>query len=135
MREQYKLEIRNEWPPNIDLIRLALPVPEHATFCYGKYLYNPSGKKVPEEIIYHESIHERQQGNDIDGWWARYLTDKDFRFNQELEAYREQYQLLKKAGMRGKILEYALDSMAEALSGEAYGSLLSFGSARCKIRK
>lgn len=144
------MEILNhEYPPNYDLIKAALNPEAHAIFCYGKKIYNPSARELDPSIEHHESIHCKQQGTDIDGWYFKYLTDPAFRLSQELEAYGEQYKYTKRSlealndAMEGgkklvigktDLLSYALDSMAYALSGVSYGGLISFAEARSKIR-
>src|SRR4051794_40352326 len=89
------MQIKNNFPPNIELIRAVLPVPPDATFCYGDTIYNPSGKELPQDIQLHESIHSKQQGDDPETWWNRYLIDIDFRRDQEIEAYGEQFAFAK----------------------------------------
>ncbi len=138
-------------PPNIEFIRTALPsVPPDALFCYGGIIYNPGGREITPDLELHESIHSRQQGSNPDAWYSNYLTDPVFRLSQEIEAYGEQYAFAKQhiekvaeqahaegkvlAAGKTKLLEWALDSMATALSGEAYGSLLTYGEAKSKIR-
>lgn len=145
------MEVVNEYPPNWDLIKVALPkATGNALFCYGDTVYNPSKQEIQPDRMFHESVHKDQQGDDVDGWYKRYLTDREFRFQQELEAYGKQFMVLKDGVERmadefraegkrlgiGKnnVLEAALDSMASALSGDAYGNLVDFGQARSKIR-
>lgn len=62
LEEQTKLRVVNEWPPNIEAIRAVLDPKSTTTFCYGSTVYNPSGKEIAPEILYHESIHTEQQG-------------------------------------------------------------------------
>ena len=129
---------------------MVLQPEEHAIFCYGDTIYNPSGRDITTDVEFHESIHTRQQGTDPDAWWSAYLTDPDFRLSQEIEAYGEQYQygkkriealddLLRKEGKKmevgkTKLLRWSLESMATALAGQSYGNLLSFNQALSKIR-
>lgn len=84
-------EIRHERPPNYDLIAAVLPVPEGAIFAYDNVIYVPSGGELTDALIAHEEVHFRQQGDDPDGWWDRYLTDASFRMYQELEAHRAEW--------------------------------------------
>ena len=130
------MKILNQNPPNIDLILAAGLKPSKDTvFCYGDTIYNPSGKKLSPDIEHHESIHARQQKDiGIDEWWRRYLSDKDFRLSQEIEAYGEQYKFAQKYVKDTKLLRWALENMAYALSGEEYGNLISYGEAESKIR-
>lgn len=128
------MKIVEEYPPNYELISLTLGAQPKACFCYGDTIYNPSKRNVPLDQEAHEMVHSEQQGSDIDGWWARYLTDKDFRFSQELEAYGRQWIFAKEHVQDKKLLRWAKESMALALSGESYGSLCTYGEAESKIR-
>lgn len=144
------MNIINTYPPNIDAIRVVLNPHADTTFAYGDTIYNPAHLDLAPDLIHHEEVHQKQQGNDPAGWWLRYLSDTAFRLSQELEAYGEQYAFAKKhienmandAESKGKrlaagknnLLRYALESMARALSGEDYGRLLSYGEAESKIK-
>lgn len=146
------MRIVEEFPPNYELICTVLGIPpRETTFAYGDIIYNPSGRELEPDIIFHEHVHRGQQGDDPDAWWLEYLTNPQFRYEQELDAYGRQYAFAKDAietmdanlkaeGKRPgvsktKMLEYALDSMARALSGQSYGFTLSYGEAVSKIRK
>lgn len=137
-------------PPNYELIRIALNPSKHAIFCYGDTIYNPSNRTITPDIEHHEYIHSKQQGDNPDLWYARYLQDPQFRLEQEIEAYGEQYVLAKEniekadeearketkvlAAGKTQLLRWALESMARALSGADYGNLISYGEAQSKIR-
>jgi hypothetical protein len=142
-----------DWPPNFDLIASALPnAAKEFTYCYGDTIYNPSGKHIPIDQQFHEWVHMNQQERegDPDLWWNKYLIDADFRLAQEMEAYCEQYQYAKEkilaadtmaagegkrlGGGKNNLLKWIRESMAMALSGEAYGSLISFARAESAIR-
>ncbi len=128
------MKIVNTLPPNYEILSLYLNPPDHAVYCYGDTIYNPSGKKLTPDIEHHESIHSKQQGDDVDGWYTKYLQDKEFRLKQEISAYGEQYNFIKEHIQNSKLLKWGLEKMAEALSSEAYGNLLSYGEAESKIR-
>lgn len=127
------MKIVNSYPPNIDLIRVVLADPADATYVFDGSIYNPSGKDISPDILHHESIHLKQQGGDSAGWWQRYLEDEDFRQEQELAAYGEQYRYAKDNGVVGKLLGWALDNMSLALSS-GYRLSLTFGQAKSRIR-
>ncbi len=152
------LEIVTAFPPNFDSIQVVLP---HASrdhvFCYDGKIYNPSGKKLPIDIQYHEYIHSLQHEEFEGGctaWWVKYLMDPDFRLDQELEAYGKQFAFAKRnlietdedvrvrtqnkshlGGGVNNILKHLLFDMAIALSGKEYGSLLSYGRAESAIKR
>jgi len=126
------MEIIKGFPPNYDLLKIALNIPKHAIFCYGNKIYNPTGKKIDEDIIYHETIHRKQQGIYPEQWYNRYISYEEFRQDQEIEAYGEQYKWNKER-ISGKLLRWRLEKMAEALSND-YNLKLSFNEAISKIR-
>lgn len=129
------MKIVHSTPPNIEIIKLTLPVKGDEVFCYGDTIYNPSGNEVPAEVEYHEHIHSKQQGDNPEMWWYNYLTSKSFRLAQELEAYGEQYRFISKHIKIQKLVNEALERIALALSGKEYGNLISFGEAKSKIRR
>lgn len=129
------LVIKNTYPPNYEKIVAYLgDVSAHKpVFCYGKSIYNPFGRKMGSDIEIHEATHARQQGDNPDAWWDKYLIDADFRLAQEIEAYGEQYALAKRL-VRGKLLTWVLHQCAQELSSSAYGSLIGYAQASSKIR-
>ena len=82
------MKIRIGFPPNIDSIRAAGLSDENSIFCYGDTLYVSHSKEVPADIQFHEQVHEKQQKKytDPEFWWTRYILDKAFRLEEELEA-------------------------------------------------
>ena len=135
------MRIVEEFPPNYEAIVLVFPqiktLPQDAkpVFAYGDYIYNPFKKRIPADIIFHESIHRRQQAGNSDAWWMQYLSDEDFRLRQEVEAYGEQFAFVRKHIPNNRVRKDMLFSMASALSGEIYGSLLDYNQAESIIRK
>ena len=148
------MRVIQDFPPNYqDIVAVLGDVSKsNPVFCYGDIIYNPFKREITPDVEYHESIHARQQAQFTtpDMWYMRYLTDRDFRFVQEIEAYGEQFKFGKErvksvqadlvqkgqrlSGGASKITDAFLDSLATELSGEAYGTLCSFGEARSKIR-
>lgn len=128
------MKIVKSFPPNIETIRAILEPTPDAVYAYGDTIYNPSGKELSPDIILHENIHSKQQGINPEGWWAQYLADCNFRFKEELEAYGHQYAFAQEHVRNKKLLEWAKESMALALSSEAYGRLCTYGEAESKIR-
>ena len=82
------MEIVQAWPPNIDAIRETFPLTGHEIFAYGNRIYSPGADTLPLSLIAHEEVHQAQQGNDVESWWDRYLTDTAFRLQMEVEAHR-----------------------------------------------
>lgn len=125
-----------DYPPNWNVISLAFPLAPQfkAVFPYGDKMYNPFNEIIYPDIELHETIHSKQQGNDPEGWWFRYIQDTDFRREQEIQAYGAQYRFLLDNIPNTRATDTLLDELAGSLSSELYGKLLSFGEARSKIR-
>lgn len=119
-------------PPNYDLIRLAVNPPQDAIFCHGDTIYNPSGQEIPEDILFHESIHEKQQGKNPEDWWQEWIINKDFRYEQELEAYTHQYSFIKKH-YGARATKEALTDLAQNLN-TFYGLHMNLQEIESKIR-
>jgi hypothetical protein len=62
---------------------------------FGKTIYNPHKKDIPEDIFFHESVHSERQDNPAN-WWERYLSNAQFRYEEELVAYAAQYAFIKR---------------------------------------
>lgn len=127
------MKIVIEPPPNFGEIVKVLPVVARwrgVLFCYGNTIFNPNGVAVPAEIIAHEEKHSARQGNDPKGWWDRYLSDVEFRFEQELEGYTAQYRhvLLSHASRHDR--RRALKLCAASLAAPIYGAMVSEKRAR-----
>ncbi len=87
------MKIINQRPPNYEKIVKAFPLVANGgvIYCYGDAIYNPDSAEISGDNLAHESVHSRQQGDDPEAWWNRYLTDQVFRLSQEIEAYRASY--------------------------------------------
>lgn len=60
-------------------------------FAYGDKIH--SKYAITDDLIAHELTHiERQAEIGAKEWWDRYLTDRKFRLNEEVLAYRNQLQ-------------------------------------------
>lgn len=83
------------YPLNYALLQATFPLRETNLYPWGDTLYNPSGVEIPDDIMVHEEVHVTQQGDNPELWWNRYIIDKDFRLEQELEAYGTQLNWVK----------------------------------------
>lgn len=132
-----KIEIIESLPPNYEDIIKAIPAVkdiENVVFTYGSKIYNPDKGHVPDHLMVHESVHTRQQGEDPDVWWYRYLKDIEFRFEQELEAYSIQYAFILKTIKDRNIQSKLLFGLAQDLKSPLYGMDMSHGEGESKIR-
>lgn len=126
------MKIVNEKPPIWASVRVLLDFDEKRTiFTYGDTIYNPAKVIVSPDLIVHEMVHEKQQAAmNLFGrwfgaarWWKIYLHDPEFRFRQELEAYRAQYHYMaRQINDREKLSRY-LVNMTRELMGPMYGNL------------
>ncbi len=124
-------------PPNIWEIREAFPLTGQEIFCWGDIIYNPSNGKIPSWLIAHEQVHQRQQGDDPQAWWDRYLIDTEWRFKQELEAHRMEYNVfcISPAGLNQRNRKRAfLKSLARRLSSPMYGRVATYQQCRMAIK-
>lgn len=124
--------IKNEFPPNYAAIVDKFPFVKKlktVVFCYGDVLYNPYNGPIQEHLLVHERTHTKQQGNDIEGWWNKYLNDSAFRFQQELEAYRNQYEYFASHNDRDT-RRWFLKMIATDLSSAMYGNIVDFNKAK-----
>lgn len=130
------MKIVHEWPPNIEEINKFFDVHKNVLFTYGDTIYCPSGKEIPDHLMIHESIHEKQQEavGGPDEWWNRFFFDKKFRLQQEVEAYHAQYEWYcehyKNRNDQYKLLRHC----AEALSGPVYGHSIGIAAALFAIK-
>lgn len=127
-----------EFPPNIEKIRKVIDPKEcaHACFTYGDVIYNPRGGYLDEPLGIHEAQHSLQQeeAGGPERWWNKWLKDKNFRAQQELEAYGLQFrrycELNRDKNKRAK----ELHRIASDFSSPQYGSVIGYTDARDHIR-
>lgn len=121
-------------PPNWDDIVAHFP---HATrkgvfFAYGGTIYSPSRVLPTSDIVVHERVHFRQQGNDPEAWWDEYILDPAFRLEMEVEAYRAQLSFIRVAYGREQRRK-AERNIVKALCSPLYGNLIDPDTARERL--
>ena len=121
------MKIVNEKPPIFDKIIAAgmSPSLDSTIFTYGDIIYNPSGQPIPDHLIAHEATHTKQQGEFPKTWWGKYLSDEKFRFEQEAEAYANQYAFICKTVKDRNIRVKILYELARILAGPTYGNIIT----------
>lgn len=93
------LEVVDARPPNFDAIKAVLPDADKpgVMFAYGGKVYYPGArsKVLTRELDAHERVHVERQAAETEpgSWWAQYLTDAEFRFNEELLAHQAEYRM------------------------------------------
>lgn len=133
------MNIVKEYPPNYAEICAAIPGAKEkgdtVIFTYGDIVYSPSTLSLPDHLHNHEAVHVNQQKQmGRDEWWTKYLADTEFRLKQELQAYRVQYNTVKRKHV-WQHTEELLRSIAKDLSGDMYGNIITYEEARRMITK
>lgn len=123
-------------PPNWDAITKVFDVVgKGILFCWGDTIFNPDKVDVRTALVAHEEMHCRQQGADIEGWWARYIAEPAFRLSQEIPAHQREYKFVCWDGANRKARRGYLDGVARRLASPLYGGLVDFANAKALILK
>jgi len=131
------MKISFEYPPIYEEANKAFKLTGREVFTYGDTIYNPSKVDIPDHLLIHEETHGRQHNHNEEvaiAWWCLYLADPQFRVNQEIEAYHEQYKFIctkikdKNARFRN------LHMLAQFMCSPMYGQCISYTDAIRRIR-
>jgi hypothetical protein len=120
-------QVLYELPPNYEDICQAIPAVRKnkaIVFVYAPYIYSPAGIELRPDLLAHEKVHVKRQGDDPAAWWDKYLVDKDFRLREELAAYQVQYAFMVEHYDRAKRRAITM-SIAKDLSGPMYGGIIT----------
>lgn len=127
------MQIIRNYPPNFRKIAEAFPQARKpgVIFSYGDKIYAPTTNKISEHLIVHEQVHgKRQLQVGVEYWWHMYITNRAFRYNEELLAHRAEFRSLVGSGMPEA---QALKNTATRLSSKLYGGLGGFEQAKKDI--
>lgn len=116
--------VNGERPPNFAEILSVFPMASNreVIFAYGQKIYNPSGKELPPALYAHERVHcTRQIEMGVEEWWKRYLTDGEFRYEEELLAHQAEWLHMVENAPSRQMRRSALKRVAQRLSGPLYG--------------
>ena len=119
-------KISVHYPPNYETICKHIPAVRknrNIVFTYGDTIYNPANNPLDAALLAHEQVHVDRQ-TDPDAWWERYLTDVQFRLDEEVAAYRVQWQYAV-ANYGRADRRRLLQHITNDLSGAMYGKLIS----------
>lgn len=116
------MEIVIDYPPIYDQIALAFPIAKRRgiIFAWGNKIYNPNNVSIPSQLIAHEGMHGRRQGNNIRGWWQRYLDEKEFRLVEETLAHIVEMTCLLGPNPNRQMRRHILRSTAKRLANPIY---------------
>lgn len=99
-------------------------------FAWGDTIYTQ--KELPEHVIVHEKVHLQQMRHSkIIGlyWIAMYHLSSKFRLKAEIPAYRVQYKFIKNKLNKQQAF-IVLNNLAELMSSDTYGNMISFNEAK-----
>ena len=88
---------KKEKPPNWEEIIKHFPVDfdRGVIVTYGSHIY--CKYDLRDDKLVHEKTHIKQQKDyGVEKWWERYYIDKEFRLSQEMEAYKNEIEWVKK---------------------------------------
>lgn len=104
-------------------------ITEGTIFAFDDIMY--TDYTLTPDLLVHENIHlERQREIGADIWVAKYLTDKEFRLQEELLAYKAQLNSIKDRNLRHAV---RMDS-AKNLSSSLYGNIITTKEAFNKLK-
>lgn len=91
-----------------------------AIFTWGRTIYSLGSLTV--DLLAHEETHTRQQAGFLGPWrwWLRYARDKEFRFEQEAQAYGYQFRAQSERMPRRYALRM-LFGLVDLLCSDTYG--------------
>ena len=110
----------------------------HTLWTYGDTIFNPGAFHISDSLLAHEALHsvqQREYEGGKDAWWKRYLTDAEFRFQQELQAHGIEYAALKKDVKDRNQQARALTQIAQRLSGPLYQIAMPYSECMKAIRE
>lgn len=127
------------YPPNIDAIDAVFHVRrmglKKLAFGYGETIYQPVPWDMAPDYLLHEHVHAMQQAKfgGVEAWWDRYLIDKQFRLEQEIEANQRQWKAFVESGASRPMRRSQLAWMVKSLSGPIYGHMITAKAAKREI--
>lgn len=134
MKPQVEIRELSE-APNFQELKNKFGVGDETIIAYGNKIFI-KGKTMSRDLLVHELTHcERQKFNEDSAkrWYEMYLENDEFRLQEELVAYRQQYafccRVYKDRNKRAKIL-FAL---AAELASYRYGNIINHNEAMAKI--
>lgn len=122
------MKISHEKPPIYDRLVDVFGIDwnDGIVITYGDTLHTREGNNIPKDLVIHEKTHTRQQAAiGLEEWWNNYVASRDFRIQQEVEAYRNQWQFLKSIEKDREKLFHKRLRLVRDLSGPIYGYVVS----------
>ena len=130
------LEIVIDYPPIYDEIKSVFPMAGRGViYAWGNKIYNPYNVSIPPQLIEHERVHGRRQGNDVEGWWRRYLDEKEFRLAEEIAAHIVEMMCLLGPNPNRQMRRQIIRSTAKRLSSPLYRYGISKAQAHVLLKR
>ena len=129
------MKIVFDYPPIFDEIDSRFRVRgKRIIYAWGDKIYNPMRIQIPNQLMAHEEVHGERQGNDIEGWWRRYIDDDKFRLAEEIPAHQAEYQVMLHNAVNRAQRRRVLIVVAKRLASPIYGRMISEGNAKKLIK-
>lgn len=97
---------------------------------YYPNIYWIGGDRLPLRKVVHENVHIRQQARyGVEKWWDDFISNKEFRLSQEVEAYQEEVKYIRSNVPNKQTRFKLIDEIAKDLSGKLYGRMISYNDA------
>ena len=104
-------------------------------YIVGDTIFNPGGIFVYDSLLAHEATHGAQQLlHGTDDWWKAYLANAEFRTDQELKAYQEQYAHYCTQNKDRERRFHYRNELAKALTSNLYKAAITYHQALSKIQ-
>jgi hypothetical protein len=128
--------VRLEYPPMIKEIDEAFHViGKPIIYAWGDTIYNPMKVPMYPQYFGHEAVHGMRQGEDIEGWWRRYIADPEFRLNEEIPAHMVEYAVFRDRHKDRNQRSGYMHKVARKLASPLYGSLITYKDAKALLEK
>ena len=125
--------IKFEYPPNYSAVAAVFKLDNyHPIFAFGDTIYNPHRVSIGPELISHESVHGKRQGDDPSSWWDKYLHDENFRLAEEILAHIAEYTYLAERAKGRQQRRVIFRMIAARLRSPLYGYNPSLSEERAK---
>jgi len=127
--ERLEMKIIIARPPNFEDIVRVFPTADNPNiiFAYNNAIYSPSGFDISEHLIAHEQVHCKRQGNltGTEIWWNEYLSNPEFRYNEELLAHRAEYRSMIRNAINRNQRRNSLKIVSKKLALPLYENMVS----------
>ncbi len=108
------MKIIHEEPPNhAAIIARFGKLKNGVIFTYGDTIYSPTAQEISRNLEVHETVTMRQQGDDPEVWWDRYLLDDKLNLIQKITRKKKVTRLLESIENLAQIIS-SLDNTDDA---------------------